>query len=294
MALPPPFETEVRSLEEFLSVFRTLQSPPLPLPEAGQSKWSVPGLCRVSGRETLFDMDEIYAVDTDNGKQYCWRERLVCQCCQMNNRQRAAIDLFLHVGKPSARSRIWLTEQGSRVYTLLRERFPQLVGSEFLGPDFVSGTVDARGLRHEDLMKSSFADGSLDFVLTYDVLEHMPDPDSALRECARILAPGGCLMFSVPFLPLSPTSVQRARLTSDGTIEHLLPPQYHGDPVHADQGVLCYYEYGWDILDRLKQAGFKEATAMLCESGEYGYYGGVHIMFKAVKAQSFFSRLFKR
>lgn len=41
-------------------------------------------------------------------------------------------------------------------------------------------------------------DGSLDVVLCISVLEHLPDPLSALRSFRRLLAPGGVCLVNVP------------------------------------------------------------------------------------------------
>lgn len=41
---------------------------------------------------------------------------------------------------------------------------------------------------------------SFDTVLMTDVLEHLPEPASAMREIARVLRAGGCLILGVPFL----------------------------------------------------------------------------------------------
>lgn len=45
-----------------------------------------------------------------------------------------------------------------------------------------------------------FADGSADAVLFSEVVEHLVDPDGALDELRRVLAPGGHLMLSTPNL----------------------------------------------------------------------------------------------
>lgn len=47
----------------------------------------------------------------------------------------------------------------------------------------------------------AYADGAFDLVLCSHVLEHVPDDGKAMRELARILAPGGTLLVLVP-LPL--------------------------------------------------------------------------------------------
>jgi SAM-dependent methyltransferase len=43
-----------------------------------------------------------------------------------------------------------------------------------------------------------FADGELDFVWIFDVLEHVEDPESVLREVARVLKPGGGFHIVLP------------------------------------------------------------------------------------------------
>ncbi|MES2786773.1 MAG: methyltransferase domain-containing protein [Pseudomonadota bacterium] len=53
-------------------------------------------------------------------------------------------------------------------------------------------------LQVDDLERSSFQDGSFDFVLCSEVLEHVPRPASALREIARILLPGGIAVVTTP------------------------------------------------------------------------------------------------
>ncbi len=43
-------------------------------------------------------------------------------------------------------------------------------------------------------------DGSFDSALCTAVLEHLEEPELALRECYRVLKRGGCAVYSVPFI----------------------------------------------------------------------------------------------
>lgn len=45
---------------------------------------------------------------------------------------------------------------------------------------------------------SNIADASVDLVVSFETLEHIPDPQAALREFARVLTPGGRIIASVP------------------------------------------------------------------------------------------------
>ena len=46
--------------------------------------------------------------------------------------------------------------------------------------------------------KTSFEDQSFDLIFALDILEHIPDPESALDEIIRLLKKGGYLFISVP------------------------------------------------------------------------------------------------
>ena len=114
------------------------------------------------------------------------------------------------------------------------------------------------------------------------MFEHIPDIDRCLAECARVLRPGGRLYFSIPFFDRA-ESVQRA-IVRDGEIVELLPPEYHVNPIDP-RGSLVFYDYGWDILERCRQAGFVDAFALGYWSLLYGYLGqGLQLMFVAEAA----------
>ncbi len=244
--------------------------------------FKVPGRCWVDQADVEFEMDYLYATDLGTRRIPNWRERMVCPVCRMNNRQRACVHVATEHLRLRADSRIYITEQVTPTFHLLRTRHPRLVGSEYL-PDAKPGEVDAAGIRHEDLTRLSFPDRSLDAILTFDVLEHIPGYRAALAECCRVLVPGGTILFSIPFLEDSPTTRTRARFDASGALVHDHPPIYHGDPVSPDGSVLCFHDFGWDVLEHARAAGFSEATALLYRDPGYGYLGGWPILFAARK-----------
>jgi SAM-dependent methyltransferase len=185
---------------------------------------------------------------------------------------RASIHLWHWALRPERAVRLYVTEQITALYRWMKRRYPRTVGSEFLRDGTPRGGVNAQGIRHEDLTALSFADDSLDSIVSLDVMEHIPNFRRALAECVRVLVPGGKLLLSVPF-HRGPNHLERARVRDDGSIEHLLPPEYHGDPLDPG-GCLCYHHFGWDILDFLKEAGFKRAGAQLIWSSELAYWAG--------------------
>ena len=240
------------------------------------------GYCVCCRRMTDFTTDP-QAQGVEPGAMPNWREGLICPRCTLNSRTRAVGHLMQRTVGTERGTRVYLTEQVSALYRWVRRRYPRTVGSEYLRDGTHKGGRNGKGIRHEDLTDLSFADESLDALVSLDVLEHIPEFHRALAECARVLAPGGKLLFSVPF-HREPNHLLRARVKDDGGIEHIHPPEYHGDPLNP-QGCLCFHHFGWDMLDFLKQAGFRQAVVYSIWSPELGYLAnpGDLLTFSAVK-----------
>lgn len=211
------------------------------------------------------------------GSAINWREGLGCPVTGLNNRCRAAIDLLQWCCGLTPASRIYTTEQTTPTYRWLSERYASLVGSEYLGSDVARGAV-VDGLRHEDMTALSFADGAFDIVASFDCLEHIPDYRAALREMARVLAPGGSALLTFPFNGQHRTLV-RASLDARGQVIHHEPPEYHGDPMGQGTGILCFYHFGHDVLSTAMAAGFDEAEVLWFWSGGHGNLGGLQSYF---------------
>jgi len=236
------------------------------LPEGGSS--GLPGWCAVCEKDSTFSFDWLYSAP---GKVN-WRERLACAGCQLNNRLRLSVDVIRQLA-PLSNSALYATEQLTPFVRILRSRYPTLAASEYLGPGLKPGTMRPDGIRHEDLTQLSFSDGTFDLVASFDVLEHIPDFRKALAEMRRVLKPGGHLVLSAPMSLGVHDHHVRARLLPNGEAEHLAPPEYHGDPVHPDRGVLCYYHFGWRLIEDCREAGFRDAAIRLYWSRRLGHIG---------------------
>jgi SAM-dependent methyltransferase len=275
----------VDTLEEFIRIRPQLavdQPEANPAyPEEGEGEFSVPGYCWVDHAEVDFKCDFQYAFNIKGKRIPNWRERAICPLCGLNNRLRAAIHLFEQHLESGTDSSIYITEQVSPLYRWLQQNYAQVIGSEYLGEDCAPGSVNARGIRHEDLTRLSIADQSVDFLLSFDVFEHIPGYAKAFGECRRVLKPGGAMLYTVPFRFDAAEHLVRASFDEENQLIHHLPPQYHGDPVRPDAGVLCYQEFGWQLMSELRALGFKEAYALLYRSRALGYFGYHQIAFVA-------------
>ncbi len=134
------------------------------------------------------------------------------------------------------------------VSDMLARECSDYVATHFF-PDVPLGSSQL-GFRCENLESQTFEDCSFDLIVTQDVFEHILHPDQAFREIARTLKVGGAHVFTVPWYYWQKTVV-RAQETG-GAIEHLLPPEYHGNPISGD-GSLVVREWGYDMLDYIQQ-----------------------------------------
>jgi glycosyltransferase involved in cell wall biosynthesis len=252
------------------------------LPNDGSEGFRTAGFCCVCGTHTRFLTSFMYSTDnTPDGRPMPnWREHMQCEHCGLVNRMRAALNVLHTYAAPEIGSQIYVTERLTKTYQWLSERYPMLQGSEYFGPSHQPGS-SINGIRHEDVMNLSFAEGSFDRILSFDVLEHVPDPYRAVREFYRVLKPGGVLIFSVPFSSDSAADIIRATLEEDGTIIHHMPAEYHGNPVDPEGGALCFRYFGWEALDNLRSIGFTNVRCLAYWSEEQGYLGREQYIFKA-------------
>jgi SAM-dependent methyltransferase len=89
------------------------------------------------------------------------------------------------------------------VMARLHDRFPDapIIGLDLPDPELASGWRSAdMSCAFGDATSLPFADDTFDLVLAIEVLEHVPGPDAALRELARVCS--ASLVASVPFEPI--------------------------------------------------------------------------------------------
>jgi MoaA/NifB/PqqE/SkfB family radical SAM enzyme len=273
------YEHHARHYQEAISTNSSFEKNLIP---DNCSEFTVTGYCYVCRTSVDFLVDFKYSYKVDGVLTPNWRERLVCPGCHLNNRMRAVVHIFNQTCRPHPGSSIYMTEQTTALYQLFKQSFPDACGSEYLGDSVEHGACNREGMRNEDLTKLSFGNEQFDYILSFDVLEHIPNYRKALGECCRCLRPGGILFFTVPFVKTSKKNIVRARVSDTGEVIHVLPPEYHGDPMRSD-GCLAFYQFGWEILDELKIMGFQGVKALLYWSQEFGYLGGEQVLFSATK-----------
>ena len=242
---------------------------------AAGSEYRLGAHCNVCRDTRTFVLKRQGGEPTDGVWPIDWRESTLCEGCGMTSRQRAMlhhVEGLLRNELAGPRRRVLLLEQVTPFHDRLNGRVEgvEVIGSEFVGADAVPGSQHG-SYRHENVQDLSFADGALDLVVSNDVLEHVPEPEIAFRELARVLRPGGRAVHTIPFYYLSQSNRQRARL-ENGRPVHLLPPLYHGDPL-SPEGVLVYTDFGWEIVEQLRACGFRNVEVLTYWSYEHAHLG---------------------
>jgi SAM-dependent methyltransferase len=196
------------------------------------------------------------------------RAHLRCARCDSRPRQRALIEVLDRELPDWREARIHESSPGAPTLALFQRQCPRYVASHCFA-DVPRGQW-REGFRSEALEAQTFDAGSLDLVITQDVMEHVLEPARAFAEIARTLRPGGAHVFTVPWFYWRPTRV-RARLTPDGGIEHVLEPEYHGNPLGG--GSLVVTDWGRDLLQFIDGCADTTTRAFRLDDARLGITG---------------------
>lgn len=212
--------------------------------------------CPVCGKQTSGSFSENY------------RETGNCEHCGASNRFRqislvvngllavdsaqpvTCLNCTLLNNGPTSNLAIYKTQSSGSLHNMLRS-LPKYQCTEYYGPQSKYGEfVD--GIRNEDLQKLAFSGNNFDIVLSSEVFEHIPDPYQAHREVFRVFKPGGCHVFTVPFIPENFKDKNIASLNHKGEIIWI------SDPIRKD-GVSVFNIFGIEMLPKLCKLGFVES-----------------------------------
>ena len=180
------------------------------------------------------------------------RDHFICTRCASIPRERALLKVIdqqfpnwkagvLHESSPGG---------GASSARLARE-CPGYFSSHFFAGHAPGSMVG--NARCENLEALTFSDESIDLHVTQDVMEHVLDPHAAFREIARTLKPGGAHVFTAPLVNKANPTLQAARREPDGSVTHLMAPEYHGNPIDP-RGSLVTWRWGFDIARHIFEA----------------------------------------
>jgi len=171
---------------------------------------------------------------------------------------------------PFEELRLYISEAVTPFAQRLESVVPKLRCSEYLPePDhWLRGQVPNRDLRRIGLPPATFHG-----VICNEVLEHVEELIPSLQGLAEVLTLGGYLIATVPFLYGQQEHLVKAIWRGEGQPPEVIgEPDYHGNPV-GDEGSLVYRYPGWQLLEDLRTAGFRDAVIHAVNSPTYGVLG---------------------
>lgn len=229
----------------------------------------LPGICDLCECQTTYTAKPNKTpVGSKFNYRVPWWGSAACGCTsRLLNRHRAALRVFIDAHQPL--HQVYHVGYYSTLRQWLSQRISNLTCSQY-EEGRSPGEID-NDIRYEDLTNLSFKDNSFSTIICIEILEHIPNYTAALHEMARVLTPGGRAILTFPWLGKDTYNhLIRAELTADGSIKHILPPEYHGDPAKPDK-ILSFRSFGWQILDELRAAGFSSASAEFIFGPLHGY-----------------------
>jgi SAM-dependent methyltransferase len=164
----------------------------------------------------------------------------VCWRCGAMERHRS---LWLYLDRHGELIRPGMSVLHVAPEPVLRDRFANVPGVRYVGGDLTAQF----GPEEIDVTQLRFADESFDAVVCNHVLEHVPNDRRAMHELARVLKPGGWAVLQVPDVE-APRTDEDPAVTDPGERERRFGQHDH------------VRRYGWDFVDRLREAGFSVAV----------------------------------
>ena len=176
-----------------------------------------------------------------------YRDNYICSNCKSIPRERALMYLIekfypnynlldIHESSPCKRG----------ASLKLQNKCPNYIASQYYGESDKGKIIN--GYRNENLESQTFKDESFDLVITQDVMEHIFNPQSAFREIARTLKPGGAHIFTVPLINKERTTECWAKLDDNNNIIFLKEKEYHGNPINP-KGSPVTFHIGFYLLN---------------------------------------------
>lgn len=189
-----------------------------------------------------------------------WRLAQTCSCrFALTSHERALLHMALPALGPPSWTRGGIIGRGDRLLAYMTDR----AFSFDLWPRLLRTQTGQAAL--------PVPAGSQHMILAADEIAHIPSLDAALAAVAHSLIPGGSFLFSTPFDVEAEESVMAPGFEGVAAADL---PLFSAEAAHR---------LGWDLITRLREAGFSDAAAYCYWSEELGYLGPYNMSFLAFR-----------
>jgi len=179
-----------------------------------------------------------------------------CLFCRATPITLSLVAVLRHIAPDLHSKEVYELSSRGPLVEYLKRKSKSLVCSEYFD-GVIPGNYE-NNVQCQDVQRLTYANERFDICTSTEVFEHVPDDAKGFSEIHRVLKPGGIFAFTVP-LDIGKTTVERAMPGWEGEVRHLLPPEYHSDPFRKSEPILAFRNYGYDILEKLVNSGFKRA-----------------------------------
>jgi SAM-dependent methyltransferase len=104
-----------------------------------------------------------------------------------------------------------------------------------------------------DIASLPFGDGAFDLVVSFETIEHVPNPEAALAELARVLDPAGLLVISTP-------NKQESLVPNEFHIREFTHDEFVALLSERFPAVRLVHQHNWTTSALLEDADFREQT----------------------------------
>ena len=220
------------------------------------------------------------------------RETLQCKKCFETMRQRTLSYVFLNqfndIAQTNFNSIIELSESNfndnslsildtdsfSTTSNLLSNK--DFYKRSFYDPEFQNGYDSSSKKFNINLEDMAFDDSIFDIVLSTEVMEHVRYYKKAHSEIYRVLKKGGLYIFTVPYIKSNYEHIELVKTDGEKDI-YIVEPQYHGDPLNTDKGVLAYRVFGNKLKKEFEDLGFSIEFFEINEESKAIFEGDIFI-----------------
>ena len=229
----------------------------------------IPGFCPICEMSTAFEVHGPWS-----------RDQLICRTCKSILRERALCFALNQISPDYAGKAIHESSPADRgISKKLRETCSNYINSQFF-PNSKEKFVG--NFYNIDLENQDFPDGKFDIFVSLDVMEHVFDPKKPIMEIYRTLKVGGFAIMTFPIIKSQVNAFTRRAELNQGIVEHLVEPQYHGNPID-EKGSLVTIDYGYDIHKEIAEwSQFNVEIIRYCRKdiGVIGEYTEVIVLTK--------------
>jgi SAM-dependent methyltransferase len=223
-----------------------------------------------------------------------YREDCICKNCHSSSRKRHIAAVLLETINTkynlktkslskipaSLNTNIYNLESNGALHTCLKHT-KEYICSEYFGTMEAFG-AEQNGVLNVDVMNTPFKDEQFNYIISTEVFEHIPHPYKAFKETHRILKTGGSHIFTIPYHQDADKDEIKAILNDKNEIVHLMEPEYHGDPIRKDDGILVFTIFSKEMHTKLEEMGFSVKLDHRRDY-EYGIIGDNNFVFTATK-----------